>query len=209
MWLISWAKTPASSRSVSRRARPSVIAMAASSRLPTANAFIIAEGTTYSCGTRSSPARRASSSTIAAPSGNEARETGRALYMDSTIFGLTRWTRRIEIAPKISATMTPKSPPKTYAVTVRSASEPPARSQVCAVFSARWRSCSKSRDAGVLMILIWVTGRPAPRAASSKSCAPPAWQKLLLATCAPKRPFLYTRQPSRPLCLHGPGRCFP
>ena len=46
MWLISWASTPASSRAVSLRASASVMAMAESSRRPTAKAFISFDGMT-------------------------------------------------------------------------------------------------------------------------------------------------------------------
>ncbi len=44
-WLTSWASTPASSRGSSCRSMPSVTATAASSRDPSAKAFIIALGT--------------------------------------------------------------------------------------------------------------------------------------------------------------------
>jgi hypothetical protein len=58
---------------------------------------------TWSFGATGRPARREISSTMATPAGNWARVTGLALYMASTMRGLTRRMRSIEIVPKIKA----------------------------------------------------------------------------------------------------------
>jgi len=44
-WVISWASTPRTSRGVSERSRPSLMPIAPSSGVPTANALIMREGT--------------------------------------------------------------------------------------------------------------------------------------------------------------------
>ena len=103
MWLISCASTPASSRADSFRTSASVTAIAESSRRPTAKALSSFDGMTWSTGTAGRPARRDSSSTMAMPVGNSAAPTGRALYMASTICGLTRRTSHSETPPKTTA----------------------------------------------------------------------------------------------------------